>query len=164
MYVYMKIIRGMYGLPQSGILANKLLKERLIQHGYEELPHTPGLFKHKTRPVWFTLVVDDFGIKYIGEENAKHLIDVLKEFYEVEEDWKGALYCGISLDWHYKDKYVDISMPNYVHKQLLRYKWKPPKRPQYCPYEPKPIHYEKKSNEIDPRWEDLKKLLIDKNK
>ena len=51
-FVYMEIQRGMYGLPQSGILANKLLKERLAEHGYHELPHTPGLFKHKTRPVW----------------------------------------------------------------------------------------------------------------
>ena len=81
-----RIIGGMYGLPQSGILANKLLKVRLATRGYEELPHTPGLFKHKTRPVWFTLVVDDFGIKYIGRENAEHLIETLKDFYEVEVD------------------------------------------------------------------------------
>ena len=33
-YVYMEIQRGMYGLPQSGILANKLLKERLEEDGY----------------------------------------------------------------------------------------------------------------------------------
>ena len=32
-YVYMEIQRGMYGLPQSGILPNKLLKEHLIKHG-----------------------------------------------------------------------------------------------------------------------------------
>ena len=28
-YVYLKIVKGMYGLPQAGMLANKLLKERL---------------------------------------------------------------------------------------------------------------------------------------
>jgi hypothetical protein len=33
-YVYMKIKKGMYGLPQSGILANKLLKKRVVCHGY----------------------------------------------------------------------------------------------------------------------------------
>ena len=127
-YVYMEIRRGMYGLPQSGILSNKLLKERLPQYGYYELPHTPGLFKHETRPVWFSLVVDDFGIKYVGKENALHLINALEDFYEVEIDWKGELYCGITLDWHYDDKYLDISMPTYVHKQILRYyKHNPPK-------------------------------------
>ena len=93
----MEIQRGMYGLSQSGILANKLPKERLAEHGYHELPHTPSLFKHETRPVWFTLVVHDFGIKYIGEEHAKHLLDVLREHYTMEVDLEGKLYCGISL-------------------------------------------------------------------
>jgi hypothetical protein len=33
-YVYIEILKGMYGLPQAGILANKLLKEQLAHHGY----------------------------------------------------------------------------------------------------------------------------------
>ena len=33
-YVYMEIRRRMYGLPQLGILANKLLKECLAADGY----------------------------------------------------------------------------------------------------------------------------------
>ncbi|KAL7530049.1 hypothetical protein ACHAXR_003282 [Thalassiosira sp. AJA248-18] len=113
-YVYMEIQRGMYGLPQSGMLANKLLKERLEEYGFAELPHTPGLFKHETRPIWFCLTVDDFGIKYFGKENANYLIDVLEKYYEMEVDWGGTLYCGVTLDWHYDEGYVDISMPGYV--------------------------------------------------
>jgi hypothetical protein len=35
---------------------------------------THGLWKHEMRPVWFSLVVDDFGIKYVGGENAGHLM------------------------------------------------------------------------------------------
>ena len=77
----MEISRGVYGLPYSGILANKLLEKRLAQQGYQELPHTPGIFCHETRQVWFTLVVENFGIKYVGEENSKHLLGFLKEFY-----------------------------------------------------------------------------------
>ena len=147
-YVYMRIVKGMYGLPQAGVLANNLLKERLIEYGYVELPHTPGLFMHKTRPIWFTLVVDDFGVKYVGEEHANHLMSVLRKFYDVEEDWTGELYCGITLSWNYNERYVDISMPKYVQKQLVKYKWRTPKRPQYFPYSPKPIHYGKKSDII----------------
>ena len=30
--IYCKIVQGMYGLPQAGMLANKLLKERLAVH------------------------------------------------------------------------------------------------------------------------------------
>ena len=68
------------------------------------------------------------------QENAQHLIDDLKDSYEVEIYWKGKLYCGKTLDWHYNAKYVNISMPNYVHKQLIRYMPDPPRRPQYSPY------------------------------
>ncbi len=43
-------------------------------------------------------------------------MSILKEFYEVKEDWTGLLYCGIILDWQYEDRYLDILMPNYVQK------------------------------------------------
>jgi hypothetical protein len=120
-YAYMGIRHGMYGLPQAGILANKLLHERLARHGYFKQPHTPGLWKHNSRPIWFNLCVNNFGVKYIGDDNLKHLFAALcKETYEIVEDWTGDLYCGISLDWHYNKRYVDTSMPPYVAKQLLR--------------------------------------------
>ena len=97
----MEIQKGMYGLPQSGILSNMLLKERLSKYGFYEQPHTLGLFTHMSRPIWFILVVDDAGIKYIGEENAEHLLNTVKDFYEVEVDWNGALYCWVNFDWKY---------------------------------------------------------------
>ena len=143
-YAYMEIRRGMYGLPQAGILANKLLKERLARHGYHEQPHTPGLWKHDTRPVWFNLAVDDFGIKYIGEDNLQHLYDALRhETYEIVEDRVGDLYCGINLQWNYAKRYVDLSMPKYVLKQLTRYAHPKPSKPQHCPFSPNPITYGK---------------------
>jgi hypothetical protein len=75
-YIYMEIHKGMYGLPQACIFVNKLLKACLARHGYfEHPPHTPGLWKHVTPPVWFNLCVDNFGIKYIGREHLQHLYD-----------------------------------------------------------------------------------------
>ena len=59
----MEIRMGIYGLPQAGILGNKLLKEIIGNHGYYEVQHTPGLFKHITKDIQFILVVDDFGVK-----------------------------------------------------------------------------------------------------
>jgi hypothetical protein len=101
-YVYIEICKGMYGLPQAGILANKLLKKCLAIHGYYEQLHTPGLFKHKSRPVWFNIAVDHFSIKYIGKDNLQHLYDALHtESYDIVEDRVGNLYCGINLSWHY---------------------------------------------------------------
>ena len=145
--VYMQIEKGMYGLPQSGILASKLLKERLAPHGYYEMPHTPGLWKHVTRPISFTLVVDDFGIKTVGDEHKEHLLAALREEYTVEVDETGGLYCGIKLNWHYNNgivddrRYLDMAMPTYVAKQREKYDHPRPSRPQDCPYAPAPIKY-----------------------
>ena len=66
-------------------------------------------------------------------------MSVLKQHYKMEEDWKGELYCGITIKWNYKKKYVDIPMPNYVHKKLVEYEHKKPKRTQYFPYAPPPL-------------------------
>jgi hypothetical protein len=41
--VHGEIRRGMYGLPQAGIMANKQLAKFLAKEGYFQTPHTPGL-------------------------------------------------------------------------------------------------------------------------
>ena len=61
--VYIVSNRGMYGLPQSGLLANELLEDRLNTCGYQQSKLVPGLWKHEWRPIQFTLVVDNFGVK-----------------------------------------------------------------------------------------------------
>ena len=89
----------MYGLPQAGRIANDQLKKRLASYEYFERPHTPGMWKHVSRPTQFTLVVDDFGIKYVGQENIDHLLMKLRKYYEVSVDEEISLYCGIILEW-----------------------------------------------------------------
>jgi hypothetical protein len=99
----------MYGLSQAGKLAHHLLQERLAKHTYAPIPNKPGLWKHTARLVIFTLIIDDFRVKYIGREHA----ELLKNEY-----WKGALYCSISLDWDYTQGTVQLSMPNYIQQAL----------------------------------------------
>jgi hypothetical protein len=78
-FIYMEMQRMVWGLPQSGILANKLLRRHLLPHGYFECASMLGQWRHKTRPIAFTLVVDDFGVKYVGKEHVDHLIAAIKE-------------------------------------------------------------------------------------
>ncbi len=52
-WIYFEIRRGCYGLPQAGILANDLLRSRLLTEGYYEVESTPGLWRHKWRPIQF---------------------------------------------------------------------------------------------------------------
>jgi hypothetical protein len=64
-WVYLEICKGMYGLKQAGILANKLLQKRLKPFGYHPAIHTPGLWLYTTKPTAFSLVVDNFAVKYV---------------------------------------------------------------------------------------------------
>ncbi len=89
----------MCGLPQAGILAQQILEQRLNAHGYSQSKAVPGLWTHKTRPISFTLVVDDFGVKYVGKEHAMHLINILSQNYKISEDWTALKYIGIMFDW-----------------------------------------------------------------
>ena len=132
--VYIRIEKGMYGLPQAGILANKLLTERLALKGYHPCPNTPGLWKHEWRPVTFSLVVDDFGIKYVGKKHAKHLLNVLKEHYKVSEGWSGTHYCSIHIEWDYPRGRVFLSMPGYITAALHKYQHPVPITPQNAPH------------------------------
>ena len=81
-----------------------MLVERLAEHGYHQSNIIYGLWKHETRPIVHTLVVDDFGIKYVNKSDAEHLMSVLKKKYEVAEDWKGERYIGMHLRWDYNGK------------------------------------------------------------
>ena len=51
---------------------------------------------------------------------------MLKSFYEIEADWKGKKYCGITLDWDYakrhRDRKVHLSIPGYCDKALTRFR------------------------------------------
>ncbi len=116
-FLYVEIRKGIYGLLQAGIFVNKLLLAKLQPHGYYET-FTPGIWTHTTRPIWFTLVVDDFGIKFIGKEHDKHLIKCLQETYPIEIDWKRTTYCGMNIKWDYNKSWSLIDMPTYMPKQI----------------------------------------------
>ena len=79
----------MYGLPQTGLLAQEQLIENLKDHIYYQNKLVPGLWHHKIRPTTFALVVDNFGAKYTNKKDAEHLMTVLKKHYTLTEDWEG---------------------------------------------------------------------------
>ena len=78
-YVYVKIVKGMYGLRQAGIISHRSLIHHLAPFRYHPSRHTPSLWQHETRDTIFTLFVDDFAIKYTFLDNAQHLSHALKE-------------------------------------------------------------------------------------
>jgi hypothetical protein len=93
----------------------------MAPYGYYPARHTPGLWLHKTRPISFTLVVDDFAVKYVGKHHAEHLRNALLRTYELTTDWTATVYSGMTLKWDYNKRICDISMPGYVSNVLSKF-------------------------------------------
>ena len=138
----------MYILPQAGKLGNDLQSSRLDKFGYYPCQYTPGLWNHKWRSIAFSMVVGNFGVKFEGIKHAQHLKEALKTYHKVSLDWKGKRFCGASLEWDYKGRMVDLSMPGYINKALPNYQHYIPSRPKHHPYKSTPIQYGAKVQQI----------------
>ena len=55
--------------------------------------------------------------------------------------WEGKLYCGITLEWNYSKRFLDISMPGYIDKLRARYQHEMPSQLQHSPYRAPPKVY-----------------------
>jgi hypothetical protein len=129
-YVYCKIHQGMYKLPQVGIITQELLAKRLKEHGYNQSKTLPGLWTHEWHPITFSLIIDAFRVKYIGEEYAQHLIQVVQKYYSCMFKKEGERYCRLTIKWNYAGKKVYLLMPSYVEKGLKQFQHPPPILPQ----------------------------------
>ena len=130
----MEIRKVMSGLKQAGQIASDLLTKNLARNGYAPVPHTPSLWRHHTSDLVFSLVVDDFGIKYTRKADADHMLKSLREDYDITEDWTGEKYLGLTLKWDYVNRNVSVSMPGYVKSALLKFQCEATTKPQYAPH------------------------------
>jgi hypothetical protein len=118
-----KITQGIYGLPQAGRLAQDKLIQTLGGSGYIQAANTPCLFRHVSNSITFTLVVDDFAVKYKSVDDVEHLITTLRKVYELTEDWKGSRYLGMSIAFRGSgdSRHASLSMPGYIDAALRRF-------------------------------------------
>ena len=119
-WVYFEILWGAYGLPQSGILSNTLLRKRLEKEGYYETQTTPGLWIYKRRPIMFWLIVDDFRVEYVGKRNVYHLANVLKQHHTISQYLEGGEYADIELNWYYKKGACRDTIEGYIQELRMK--------------------------------------------
>lgn len=65
--------------------------------------------------------MENFGIKYVGKEHAEHMRMALQTKYKITKDSSRSKYCRLTINWNYKKRTVDISMPGYVQAALDRF-------------------------------------------
>ena len=100
------IKRGMYGLPEAGIIANKLLKKRLLKSGYYKTQFTPGLYRHVWQPIVFSLVVDDF--EDYNDYPPDEVWSTWKDGYETTTN--GSTIGHPDPEWNFGEHYVETSI------------------------------------------------------
>ena len=82
---------------------------------------TPGFWKHGRRPISFSFIIDNFGVKFVREEHIKHPVSVLKANYIISTTWEEEKYVDITLDWDYDACEVYLSMSGYCKEALVRF-------------------------------------------
>jgi hypothetical protein len=93
--------------------------------------------------------VDDFGVKYVGREHAEHLMACIKKIYNIPRDWNGGAYCGLTLDWDYKKRTMELSMPGYIKAALHKYQHAAPAHPEHAPHRWNPPIYGAKTQFVN---------------
>jgi hypothetical protein len=145
-WIYFKIHQGCCGLPQAGIQANNLLCSHLEAEGFYEVASTPGLWRHKWRPNQFCLIVDNFGVEYVGFEHFNYLLGVLKKFHGMQYTMAGDKFVGMDIEWDYAAHRCRISMHGYISTLLLKFRHPHPAKPWLSTYKCLPISYGAKSH------------------
>ncbi len=131
--------------PKLVLLAFDLLFGRLEKEGYYEAATSPGLWKHEWRPIQFCLIVNDFGIEYVGIEHFNHLLAVLQGYHQVQTNKAGNKIAGLNVQWDFPSKRVHIDMKYYFIDLLLSLNWRMPKKPLLLPFTAMLIAYGQKN-------------------
>jgi hypothetical protein len=98
----------------------------------------PCSWTHDTWLITFTLVTDDFGIKYVRQQHANHLINSVKAMYNLSLDWTSLLYCGLRLAWGYHKRTAGAG---YIEAALHKFQHPPPDKIQDAPHDwNKPVY------------------------
>ena len=132
-YVYARVNKAWYGLKQAGRIAHDDLVARLAEAGYHKASLVEGYFRHEHRPIDFTLVVDDFLIKYERSEDLEHLQAAVGKYYKFKVDTDAKQYVGIHLKWDYDRRTVRLSMDGYIEQALLELEHVRPSRAHHAP-------------------------------
>eukprot|EP00957_Ditylum_brightwellii_P045481 3447868-Ditylum_brightwellii.AAC.1 len=132
-------------LTSSWHSSKQIISGEIVRTWTLPCPTYPGLWCHKWCPVTFVLVVDKFGVKVTGNNHGNHLINALKEHYEITVNNEEKVFCGIHLDWDYNNKMIDLDMLGYIAKARTTYNHDKPRRLQHSPHKHIPTKYRAKT-------------------
>ena len=95
---------------------NPSRKGRLLRYYNHSWPLEP-----KWRLILLSLLVDNFGVKYVGKFHSDHLALVLKQYHTITIYWDAKKYAGIIIKWNYTKRTCRLILENYIRDVLTKY-------------------------------------------
>ena len=86
----------------------------------------------------FLLIVDDFGVEYVGDHHFSHLRTVITTHYTIAEDLEGNFFSVIDLKWNYTKLHSQLTCrlytEGYIANLIPKYGHKASTKPQLSPH------------------------------
>jgi hypothetical protein len=93
-FVHLEMRRAVWWIATSRIYSKQMPKTKACAVWVQKSTNTPGLWHHDTRSVLFTLVLDNFGVKYVNADNVQHLIVSIKRMTPLPSIGQGTNIAG----------------------------------------------------------------------
>ena len=146
----MHIEKGIYGLKQSGIIANQELIKHMAAFGYHPVQENTFRWVYDSRKTLFSLVVHNFCDQYCSTEDANHFLQSIRAKYLIKVDMAATVYTGIKIEMGYVHRTVILSMRSYEGKALHIFQNILRGGKEYSPHTCAPIQYGQKVRYADP--------------
>ena len=86
-YIYTKINKAWHGLKNSGCIAHDDLVQHLQKHRFVQAQKKMDCSR-TYRDISFTLVVDNFVLKFTNKQDCDYLIKIMREKYKFKVDYE----------------------------------------------------------------------------
>lgn len=120
----LRLLKGLYGLKQSGKLWNEELKKTLGLEGFFQSINDPGLFIYKKGNVIALLIVyvDDLVLATNSPEKRKSLETTLKKFYKMKLMGKIETILGINVKIDEKEGILTMNQGFYLNSKVAQFR------------------------------------------
>jgi hypothetical protein len=118
-----RLLKGLYGLKQSGRLWNRQIDALLRKIGFERSQSDPCLYiktYEDNQTMILGLYVDDCLVAYDQEWQMKEVLDQLKEVYALKDLGQPSQILGIQVEC-FEDGDVKIHQARYIEELLVRF-------------------------------------------
>jgi hypothetical protein len=119
-YVY-KLNRSIYGLKQAAYIWFMVLRDTLLDAGFQESPSAPSLYIHPGHGIIVAVYVDDILIFAQHMSQAVEIYEYLAGFFTMVNLGEARHFLGLEIERNWEKRELSFYQPTYIDKMLERF-------------------------------------------